>query len=37
MSERSDLYHSTYSHFNEHVLEAVRKETFGLDIARTAG
>jgi methylase of polypeptide subunit release factors len=36
MSERSDLYHSTYSHFNEHVLEAVRKETFGLDIGQNS-
>src|SRR5258708_38792277 len=36
MAERSDLYHITYSHFNEHVLEAVRKETFGLDIGQNS-
>ena len=30
MAEHSDLYRNTYSQFNEHVLEIIRKETFGV-------
>src|SRR3954469_21255958 len=29
-----DLYHSTYGHFTEDVLAAIRKETFGMDIGQ---
>ena len=36
MTERVDLFDSTYSHFNEHVLEAIRKETFGEDIGQNS-
>ena len=35
VSERVDLY-STYSHFTEHVLATVRKETFGTDIGQNS-
>ena len=34
MSERVDLFYSTYGHFNDRVLEAIRKETFGQDIGQ---
>ena len=32
MAKRIDLFDSTYSHFTKHVLETIRKETFGQDI-----
>jgi hypothetical protein len=31
MPERVDLFDSTYSYFTEHVLDIVRKETFGVE------
>ena len=37
LTQRVDLFDSTYGHFTEDVLAAVRRETFGLDIGRTAG
>lgn len=36
MTERVDLFDSTYSHFTEQVLEAVRGETFGRDIGQNS-
>lgn len=36
MSKRVDLFDSTYHHFTEHVLEAIRKETFGQDIGQNS-
>ncbi|PYK82497.1 MAG: hypothetical protein DMF27_10365 [Verrucomicrobia bacterium] len=36
MAEHSDLYRNTYSQFNEHVLEIIRKETFGVDIGQNS-
>jgi SAM-dependent methyltransferase len=36
MAERVDLFNSTYSHFTEQVLEAVRRETFGVDIGQNS-
>ena len=36
MAERIDLFDSTYSHFTETVLDAVRKETFGEDIGQNS-
>jgi SAM-dependent methyltransferase len=36
MSKRIDLFDSTYSHFNEQVLDAIRKETFGQDIGQNS-
>ena len=36
MSKRVDLFDSTYSHFTEQVLEAVRKDTFGQDIGQNS-
>jgi SAM-dependent methyltransferase len=36
MTERVDLFDSTYSHFTERVLDAVRKETFGVDIGQNS-
>ena len=36
MAKRSDLYRNTYSQFNEHVLEIIRKETFGVDIGQNS-
>jgi SAM-dependent methyltransferase len=36
MAVRSDLYDNTYSQFNDHVLEIVRKETFGVDIGQNS-
>lgn len=32
MSKRIDLFDSTYGHFSEQVMDAIRKETFGRDI-----
>lgn len=34
MSQRVDLYDSTYGHFTSEVLTAVRKETYGVDIGQ---
>jgi SAM-dependent methyltransferase len=36
VSERVDLFDSTYSHFTDRVLDAVRKETFGVDIGQNS-
>ncbi len=36
MVKRIDLFDSTYSHFTEHVLDAIRKETFGQDIGQNS-
>lgn len=36
MTERIDLFNSTYSHFTEQVLDSVRKETFGVDIGQNS-
>jgi SAM-dependent methyltransferase len=36
MIKRVDLFYSTYSHFNEQVLEAIRRETFGQDIGQNS-
>jgi len=36
VAERVDLFDSTYSHFTERVLEAVRQETFGADIGQNS-
>lgn len=36
MAERIDLFDSTYSHFTDRVLDAVRKETFGVDIGQNS-
>jgi len=36
MSERIDLFNSTYSHFTEHVFNIIRKETFGVDIGQNS-
>ncbi|HEY6148120.1 MAG TPA: class I SAM-dependent methyltransferase, partial [Thermoanaerobaculia bacterium] len=36
MAERIDLFDSTYSHFADGVLDAVRKETFGEDIGQNS-
>jgi SAM-dependent methyltransferase len=36
MTKRGDLFYSTYGHFSEPVLEAVRKETFGHDIGQNS-
>ena len=36
MPERVDLFDSTYRHFTEHVLDIVRKETFGVDIGQNS-
>jgi SAM-dependent methyltransferase len=35
-TQRVDLFDSTYSHFTEQVLDAVRKETFGEDIGQNS-
>jgi hypothetical protein len=37
MTERIDLFDSTYRHFTERVLDAIRKDTYGRTSARTAG
>src|SRR6266550_689363 len=34
--ERIDLFENNYSHFNEHVLRSIRKETFGVDIGQNS-
>lgn len=36
MAGRVDLFDSTYGHFTDHVLDAVRKETFGEDIGQNS-
>jgi SAM-dependent methyltransferase len=36
MAERTDLFYSTYEHFNERILAAVRAETFGRDIGQNS-
>ena len=36
MTKRIDLFDSTYQHFAEQVLEAIRKETFGQDIGQNS-
>ena len=36
MAKRIDLFDSTYSHFTQQVLEAIRKETFGQDIGQNS-
>ena len=36
MAERIDLFDSTYTHFTDRVLEAIRKDTFGVDIGQNS-
>jgi SAM-dependent methyltransferase len=36
MAQRVDLFDSTYSHFTDRVLDAIRKETFGVDIGQNS-
>jgi SAM-dependent methyltransferase len=36
MPERVDLFDSTYKHFTEQVLDAIRKQTFGTDIGQNS-
>jgi SAM-dependent methyltransferase len=36
MPERIDLFDSTYQHFTERTLDAIRKETFGVDIGQNS-
>ncbi len=36
MSQRVDLFDSTYKHFHDQVLDAVRKDTFGTDIGQNS-
>ena len=36
MTERIDLFDSTYRHFTERVLDAIRKDTFGIDIGQNS-
>jgi len=36
MTKRVDLFDSTYSHFSDSVLDAIRKETFGTDIGQNS-
>jgi SAM-dependent methyltransferase len=36
MPERIDLFDSTYAHFDDRVLEAIRKDTFGTDIGQNS-
>lgn len=36
MTERVDLFDSTYSHFTEQVLADIRKDTFGTDIGQNS-
>jgi SAM-dependent methyltransferase len=36
MVERVDLFYSTYGHFTDPVLDAVRKETFGTDFGQNS-
>lgn len=36
MTKRIDLYYNSYANFTEHVLEEIRKETFGEDIGQNS-
>jgi SAM-dependent methyltransferase len=36
MPERVDLFDSTYTHFNDQVLDSIRKDTFGTDIGQNS-
>jgi SAM-dependent methyltransferase len=36
MPQRVDLFESTYGHFTDSVLDAIRKETFGTDIGQNS-
>src|SRR5512134_222825 len=36
MTERVDLFDSTYKHFTDKVLDAIRKETFGTDFGQNS-
>ena len=36
MTKRVDLFDSTYTHFTQQVLEAIRQETFGRDIGQNS-
>ena len=36
MAKRIDLFDSTYGHFTDRVLNAIRKETFGVDIGQNS-
>src|SRR5512132_370770 len=36
MTDRVDLFDSTYSHFTDRVLDDIRKETFGEDIGQNS-
>lgn len=36
MPERIDLFDSTYQHFNDQVMDAIRKDTFGTDIGQNS-
>lgn len=36
MTKRIDLFYGTYGHFDDRVLEAIRKETFGHDIGQNS-
>ena len=36
MTERIDLFDSTYRHFTERVLDAIRKDTYGIDIGQNS-
>ena len=36
MAERVDLFDSTYNHFTDRVLDAIRKDTFGVDIGQNS-
>jgi SAM-dependent methyltransferase len=36
VTERIDLFDSTYSHFDDRVLTAIRAETFGQDIGQNS-
>src|SRR6185295_17398092 len=34
--ERVDLFDSTYTHFTDRVLDAIRKDTFGVDFGQNS-
>src|SRR5688500_12377267 len=36
MAERVDLFDSTYTHFTDRVPDAIRKDTFGVDIGQNS-
>ena len=36
MTERIDLFDSTYRHFTERVLDEIRKDTYGIDIGQNS-